>query len=360
MVTEMAVRLMPIYVRNAALQTVGDFTAGFTSLSYREALNAPGGWVLDAPAGHPSIAALLEPGAGLVVEEADGGQFGGYVAPAATRAKNIRTVDSEHASVQVFGVSEITPLWWRRIVPPVGDTHDTETGPVTAAVPRMVARHLGAEASAARLLPGWQTVTGNAGEAVTVTGRYSILGEECAAHMGDTHWLKARWSQGTIIFSVEAITATGIPVSVNAGSATNVTEFTNGTIQSAVYGLGAGAGAGRLIVEASSEVGPWARIEGVHDDEGATDLAVLAAATSATIDAGGTSFEAQLVDGLTVKVGDSVSLYDSQGRAETVPVAETITTITPERTTRIVTLGQPKALGIDRLVDQLRQQTTIT
>ena len=78
----MAVRLMTIHVRNAALKKVGEFTAGAYSVTFREALNAPGGWVLSAPADHPSLAALLEPGAGLVIVTDEGDQFGGYVSPA--------------------------------------------------------------------------------------------------------------------------------------------------------------------------------------------------------------------------------------------------------------------------------------
>ena len=39
-------------------------------------------------------------------------------------------------------------------------------------------------------------------------------------------------------------------------------------------------------------------------------------------------------------------------------VAETLTTITPDETVRLVTVGQPQALGLDRLINQLDRNTS--
>lgn len=358
MVSAMAVRLMTIHVRNAALKKVGEFTAGAYSVTFREALNAPGGWVLSAPADHPSLAALLEPGAGLVIVTDEGDQFGGYVSPAGAGAKNTRTITTDRDTVTVYGVSEITPLWWRLILPPSGSTHDTVEGQAASAVPLMVDRHLGASASAARGLTGWQITGRAAGGNAQVSGRYSNLGDECSTHMGSGLWMRAVWEQEKIMFSVEDITATAIPISVDAGSAIHVTESANGTLKSTVYGLGSGVGVDRLVVEASTPVIPQSRIEDVHDDTGETSVPALAATTAALIEPGGTSLQAELVAGLTVRVGDSVRLYDSAGNLETVNVAETLTTITPDETVRLVTVGQPQTLGLDRLINQLDRNTS--
>lgn len=347
---------MKISTRGDAMELTGDASDGFYRLTYSETLNGRGGWAIELPYSHRAVGLLAELGAGIVVQDDDGTfLFAGPVMPSNLLAQTTRVRSATDDTVTVYGVSDLSCLWWRVVEPPRGQTHGVATGKLGVAAAKLVSAQLGPAATARRRIPGWQTTAAQVGPDVQLFSRYRYLGDTVAEQVSNLgYWMEARWDAGTVRFAVKAFTATGLPISVEAGTAAQMTHDAASVTASAVYVLGEGEGLDRTIILQDCSV-PWNRIElALNRGDipfGSTDL--LIAAADDAIKMGGTATEVELGDNVTVpKIGETVRVVTATGQISTVPVTESTTTITPRATETVVRVGQAGTSGLTTLIRQ--------
>ena len=154
--------------------------------------------------------------------------------------------------------------WWlhqRVIVPPAGASHDEQIGvPAETAIRHYIDAHLLRPADPARAIAVAATLASAnrppLGPPVSVRARYSNLAREVEriAALGDIGFGASRAPDGAIRFGVRAprdrtaASATPVIISPHLGTAAAL-SYSEGGAQgrNAVYVLGAGSGAGRVV-----------------------------------------------------------------------------------------------------------------
>lgn len=318
--------------------------AGYEALQYRGALNAAGGWQLTIRSDHPAAESVSVPGSGIVVYDDTGAvDYSGPVLPSMSAAAHTHRITAQDARLVISGVSDLTCLLWRVIVPPARKTHETVTGLFGRAAAELVSRQI--------RLPAWATSPTDIGEHVSLSGRWTNLGETIlgeATRQG-LH-AAATWSDGQIMFTVAEIHPTAVPISVEAGSAVAITQsFTPDTF-SYVVALGQGEGTARTVRAADHTGGDlWRRIEHVIDRRDLDSAAGVAVAAEAALITGGESVAVELTPGVPApKVGQS-AYVSVDGEQRVLAVAESTTFVTPEAERTVITLGAPARSAVTKL-----------
>ena len=344
-----------LIVRNADGDDAGEIAA-YQTVVYREARNAPGGWSLTIDADNPAIDTLRTTGAGIAVyDDNHDVVFSGPVAPSKdAQVAADRHTTSTRDTVTFTGPDDLGCLWWRRAIPPVGQSHLTATGFFGQAAAQIVCTQLAEDAPTERRLPPWRTLGTDTGDTVTITGRYDPVGDILANNAGDTV-MSARWRpSGAILFTVNETTTNTMPLSIGVGTVQSTQVIDGQAEASVVYALGQGELADRLVIETAATASPWSRIESVLDRRDLQTVAGLTNAANAAVKPGERTVLVPLVEDYGLTVGDSATV-DLYGTEILLPVAETITTLTPSATTRVVTVGDPSRTQIDRVVAAARR-----
>lgn len=350
--------------RNAALAQTGSLTYDALEITWRRALNAPGGWIVQMPWTHPARPQLQAVGTGIHITDADGATvFSGPVYPTATgSAAWKREQTSEQDLFTVSGTDDLGVLWWRIGVPLAGQSHAKFTAPLAGAASSLIGQQMQRTPAFGGI---WQSETADAaGRAVTLRSRYTPIGADIAAQAtAHSCAMSALQSGLTIRFTLKPFVHTGLPVSVAALTAQKMTETYQQAERTTVYALGQGEGAAREVRVADlAPSNPWARIERAVDrrDIEAGQTAELAEAATAGLIIGGRTIAVEFAEGVTLpKIGETVDVSLSDGTIERLPVVESVTTITPKKTTTTVTVGQPAAGPIATLVQSLRTPAAV-
>lgn len=318
--------------------------AGFDRLQFRDALNGPGGWMITVSSDHPAVDAVTVPGAGIIVyDTADRVIYSGPVLPAGDEAASIRSVTPTATTITVQGVSDLTCLFWRAIVPPGGKTHETVSGVFGAAAAEMVRRQI--------RLPGWGAADTDIGEPVTLSGRYTNLGEVvCGEASAQNVAAIARWSSGQTRFSVAEIVETATPISVDAATAIRVTRTRTPDEITFVRALGQGVGTARTVKVADGTGGDqWRQLEETLDRRDLDTPGAVQAAADAALLRFGETVAVELTPGVPVPmVGESASV-STDDASQTMNVAESTTTVEPGSERTVVTFGAPARTVLQQL-----------
>lgn len=347
---------MRISTRGDAMELTGDASDGFYRLTFSETLNGRGGWALELPYSHRATALLDEIGAGIVVQDetTDEVLFSGPVMPSDLLAQTTRVRTATDDRVTVYGAADLACLWWRVVQPVRGSTHVTYSGRLGTAAAEMVSTQIADKAGTDRRIPGWSATKTTVGPEVTLQARYRYLGDVIGEEI-DRYglWMRARWQPGAVKFDVAALTATGLPVSIEAGTAARMTHNAASVAASAVYVLGEGEGLDRTIILVDCSV-PWNRIERAlnRGDIPFGQTGLLIDAGQDAIALGGTAIDVELDSGVTLpKIGETVRIVTDTGAVETVPVIESTTTVTPEATETVIRVGQTGSpSGLARMI----------
>ncbi len=253
----------------------------FSQLEWTHRFAASGGFRLSMPL---EAGAAVRCGDGIDIELDGRVDFSGVV-----QSRELRYAPEREPSWELRGL-DLT--WWlhqRVIVPPAGASHDEQIGvPAETAIRHYIDAHLlrpadpaRAIAVAAALAPANRPPLG---PPVSVRTRYANLAREVEriAALGDVGFGASRAPDGAIVFGVRAprdrtaASPTPIIISPHLGTAATL-SYSEGGAQgrNAVYVLGAGAGAARVVelVADADAIGGDGRRESSLDARDAGDRA---------------------------------------------------------------------------------------
>lgn len=274
-----------IYVRDASLERVAE-VSDFNRMALVLRFNAPGWWALDLPHGTDAAAALMEPGAGVVV------RLGGEVLLSGSRTTSQRSWaggEEEFDRLMVGGPDDLVWLS-RRLAPPVpsgppygGAEHDVRTGPAETVIRQYVDLNAGPGATAPRRVPAL-VLAPNEGRGAAVTGRarFNNLMELVAFLALAGGGLGVRITQkGTDLeFAVyePADRTAAVRFKPSLGNLRAFERTRKAPAATYVYVGGGGDGAARTFVEGGDAAGiiQHGRIETFRDRRDTTDAAELA------------------------------------------------------------------------------------
>ena len=240
--------------RRGALQAV----LPFSQLEWTHRFAASGGFRLSMPL---EAGASVRCGDGIDIELDGRVDFSGVV-----QSRELAYAPEREPSWELRGL-DLT--WWlhqRVIVPPAGASHDEQIGvPAETAIRHYIDAHLLRPADPARAIAVAATLAPATlasankpplGPPVRVRARYSNLAREVEriAALGDVGFGASRAPDGAIRFGVRAprdrtaASATPVIISPHLGTAAAL-SYSEGGAQgrNAVYVLGAGSGAGRVV-----------------------------------------------------------------------------------------------------------------
>lgn len=307
---------------------------------------APGEWTLRLPAEHPSVAALIAPGAGIVVTGPTGVLFSG---PTSLPQIEADLTDPDGIAT-ITGTTDDVLLWNRLAYPSptVADVsaqtaaYDVRTGAAETVMRAYVDANLGPSAPTSRKIALLDLAADlGRGLQVTKSARFDVLGD-LLAEIATVASLRFRVVQsGTrLVFEVLPITDRRLTVRFDLRNGTLSSTAISQSPPSVTRAIVAGQGEGvfRTILErtttdaaaAETAYGAWGRVESFVDQRNTDDTTelqqagdkILADAAGATSASAVPSDDLSLLFAVDWNVGDAVSaVIDGTENVTTVSAA---------------------------------------